>query len=117
MPLGIALVRRELQDLEEVIIGIPEVEGTNARGILDVRRKKLRPRRGILHFVLAESLIGLIHIARDDSNMLEPSVIATRIGGDRPARWRQELGQLEDLTAQSHSHDANADTEQSLEVL
>src|SRR5215813_2601685 len=71
----------------------------------------------MLHFVFAQPLVGAIHIADDDGNVLEPSVIATGIGRRRSASWCEELGQLDVLFAESHPRNPHPQTKHTREVL
>src|SRR5215471_13578902 len=71
----------------------------------------------MLHFVFTQPLVCAIHIVDDDGNVLEPSVIAARIDRRGPASWREELGQLDVLFAESHPRSPRAQAKDTREVL
>jgi hypothetical protein len=54
------------------------------------------------HAVLAEHGVGAVHVAHHDGHVLEPAVIAPGVAGNRPASWRDVLGELDLLVAQPH---------------
>ena len=87
MPVRIALARREPEDLEEVAVRVLEVEGADAAGVRVPVRQPLRRGRGVLDPVLAEPRIGPVHVAHDDRHVLEPAVVAARVGRHRAAPW------------------------------
>jgi hypothetical protein len=62
----------------------------------------------MLHFVVTQPLVGAIHIANDDGNVLEPSVIAASIDRRGPTSWREELGQFDVLFAEPHPRSPRA---------
>src|SRR5262252_3030709 len=56
----------------------------------------------MLHLVLAQPLVGAIHIRHDYRDVLKPSVVAAGIGWRRPAPRREELRQLDVLFSKAH---------------
>src|ERR1700747_2046417 len=54
MPFLLSLIRRELQNLKWMAVGIFEIESLYSRGILVPVWQALRPRRRVLDLVLAE---------------------------------------------------------------
>ena len=61
--------------------------------------------RRVLDAVLAQPRVGRVHVADDDRDVLEPAVVAARVGRHRPAARRQVLGQLELLVAEPQPDD------------
>ncbi len=98
-------------------IGIAEVKRLDASSRLVPFRQSLRSGGGVLHSVLAQPPVRPIHVAHDDRNVLEPPIIAAGINRDRPALWRQVVGQLDELVAQPHADDAHPQAENALELL
>src|SRR5215831_5691904 len=110
MPLRVALVWREPEDLQRVTVRIAEIECADSPGILVPSGKQLRPRRRILNLAFTKPVVGAVHVADDDGNMLEPSVVATRIGRCGAASWGQELRQFDVFVAQAHPRHARVKT-------
>src|SRR5438067_13677503 len=106
MPLWITLTVWEPQNLESMLIGIFEVEGFDACRILVPFRQGLRGGRRVLHFILPQPCIGLVHIRDYDGDMLEPSIIAAGIDWNGAALWREVFGKLYRLVTELHSDDA-----------
>src|SRR6266404_1815115 len=102
VPLRIALVRREPQNFEVVTIRVTEVEGKDASGTFVPVGNSLRTGRGKLDVVLAQTLVGLVHITNDDRDMLKPMIVAARVDGNRAALGSQILNQLNMFVAQLH---------------
>src|SRR5215471_15604628 len=71
----------------------------------------------MLHFVFTQPLVCAIHIADDDGDVLEPSVIAARIDRRGPPSWREKLGQFDVLFAESHPCSPRAQAKDTREVL
>src|SRR5262245_10467187 len=92
MPFRVALPSGKLQDLQRVTIGILEVKGSNAPGTGVPVRQALRPRRGVLDLVLAQPLVGSIHVADDKRDMLKPAVVTPRIQWDWSALGDEVFG-------------------------
>src|SRR4029079_17526568 len=70
VPFRVALVGRELKDLERMAVGVLEVEGTNTGGVGNGFRKELRLSRSEPHVVGTKDPIGAVHVADDDGDML-----------------------------------------------
>src|SRR5262249_21808874 len=79
VPARFPLVGRKLEDLEGVTIGIPEVEGPNARRVRNRGRQELRTGRRVAHVVGTEERIGAIHVAHDDRHVLKPVVVTAAV--------------------------------------
>jgi hypothetical protein len=71
----------------------------------------------VLDGVLAQPLVGAIHVAHDDRNVLEPVVLTARVRRCRPSSRRQVLRQLDRLIPEPHAHDTRAESEDALELL
>src|SRR5579885_1363937 len=65
VPFGIPFVFGELQDFERMLVRILEIERLDSSGIFVPIRQPLGTGRRILDFVLAQDLVGAIHIADD----------------------------------------------------
>jgi len=85
-PARVALVGRELQDLERVAVGIAEVERLDPARLGIPVRQPLRPGGDLLDLVATEPEVGLLQVAGDDRDVLEPDVVAPGVG--RAARPR-----------------------------
>src|SRR6185437_2932282 len=73
LPLLIALAFRKLQNLEPVLVRIAEVKRFDAPRILVPVRQTLWTSRSVLDFVLTQQCVRLVHVARDDRNVLKPA--------------------------------------------
>jgi hypothetical protein len=71
----------------------------------------------MLHLVLAKPSISSVHVVHDDSDMLEPEIVAPRVRWNGPSSRRQILGELDFLVSQPHADDAQARAEDSLKPL
>ena len=86
------------RDLEEVPIGIAEVEGADPAGVRVPVGQPLRAGRRVLDAVLAAArAYAFVHVADDDRDVLEDAIVGPHVGRHRPALRRQELGQLDRL--------------------
>src|SRR5215510_9351301 len=63
LPLLITLTLRKLQDLEPMLVRIAKVESFDAARVLVPIRQTLWTSGSMLHFVLAQQSISLIHVA------------------------------------------------------
>jgi hypothetical protein len=115
LPARLALAGGELQHLEEVAVGIAEVERLDAGGPDVPCRQTLRARGRMSHAVLPESRVGVFHVRGDDGDVLKPAVVAAGIHGIGPPTRRQVLRELDALAAQSQSGDACAGPEQAVQ--
>src|SRR5262249_48438955 len=97
---------RKPQDLQHVPIRVLEVEGTNPAGLWVPIRQPLWARRNVDDAGALQPRIRTVHVADDDRDMLEPAVLAARVGGNRPSAGREEFQELNALVAQPHLHDA-----------
>ena len=95
VPLGLALVGRKLEDLECVSVGVLEVEGAEAGGILVLIRQPLRTGGDVLNMVLSQHLIGAIDIADDDGNVLEPAIVAAASRPERVFPWASSIRSIQ----------------------
>src|ERR1051326_4277318 len=100
VPLPQALVRGKLQHLNRMCIWILEVERRDARCVLVPIWKALWPRRSVLYLVLAQPGIGLIHVADNDRDVLNPPIIPARINWDRAAFRSEILGEFDKFVAE-----------------
>src|SRR5262245_20880225 len=66
LPFGITLALGELKNFKEMPIRISEIKGLNAAGVFVPIRQSLRPRRGMLHLVLAQRAVSLVHVTYND---------------------------------------------------
>ena len=108
--------RREIEDLQGMAVGVAEIEGADTAGVRVPVGQPLRFRRGVLYLVLAQPLIGAVHVADDDGDVLEPAVVAARVRREgRP--WAQILGQLDEFVSQLQARDARAQAEDARQVL
>src|SRR5262245_23728777 len=82
-PFRISLVGRERENFEKVPIRIAEIECVDATRVLVPVRQPLRSRRSVLDLVFPQPFIGSIHIAGDNSDVLEPAVVRSGIWRSR----------------------------------
>src|SRR5207249_2871778 len=99
-----------------VTVWVFEVEGLDAAGVGVPVRQTLGTGGSVLDLVLAQPLIGTVHVTNDNRDMLKPAIIAARVHWDRSALGRQIFGQLDELSAEPHTHDAHPQSEDSLQV-
>src|SRR6266436_5602244 len=71
----------------------------------------------MLNFELAKSGVGLVHIADNDGNVLEPAVIALGVDRNRTTAWRKELHQFDMFVSQRQAYHPQAQTKNPIEVL
>src|SRR5215471_7287530 len=107
MPLGVPFVRRKRQNLKEMAVRVSKVKRLNPAGVLIPIGKTLRAGRRVPDLILAEPFVSTIHVACDDRDVLEPAIIRTAVDWRRPAARRQELGQLDELVAQTQAGDSH----------
>src|SRR2546425_11528068 len=93
VPLRLAFPLRKLQNLQRVTVWVFEVEGLDAAGVGVPVRQALGTGGSVLDLVLAQPLIGAVHVTNDNRNMLKPAIIAARVHWDRSALGRQIFGQ------------------------
>src|SRR5262245_31234935 len=117
LPLWIAFTRWELQDLQMVTIRIFEVKSLNAPSIGVPVWQPLRTGGGMLDLVLAQPLVGTIHVADDERDVLKPAIVTTRIHRDRPAPRGEEFGQLDEFLAEPHPYHPHPQAEHALKLL
>src|ERR671924_1133131 len=99
LPLWIAFARWKVDELQIVAVRILEVESLDASRCFVPIWNPLRAGGGMLYFMSAQLLVGLIHVAHDDSDVLEPLIVAARVHGNRPAFGREIFGQFDDFIA------------------
>src|SRR5436309_6830843 len=114
MPFVQALVRRKLENFHRVTVRILEIESPDAGRVLIPVREALRPRGRVLHFVLAQPSVCLIHVADDDRYVLEGTIVAVSVHRDGPALGGKIFSQLNVFVPQAHAHDAHPQAEDSL---
>ena len=68
-------------------------------------------------FVLAQPLIGLIHVGHDDGDVLKPAIVAAGVHRHRSSFGREILRELDRLASELHPNDSRADPEQPLQPL
>src|SRR4029453_2640272 len=95
MPFGRSLAIRKADDLEEVSVRVAEIERADSSGIRVPVRKPLRSRRCVLDLVHPKALVGFRNVAHHDRDVLEHSVVRTKVVRDGSALRRQILGQLD----------------------
>src|SRR5689334_21193820 len=117
MPPRRALVGGKLEDLEWVTVWIAEVEGLDAPRVRVPVRQTLWTRRDLPHIVPTEPEVALLDVVGDDRDMLEPGIVAPRVGRGRPTTRRAELGQLDVLGAEPHGDHTRSQTGEAGESL
>ena len=63
------------------------------------------------HSVAAKVGVGLVHVAHDDRDMLEPMVVAAAVDRDRPPFGRQEIDELDVLLPKAQPNNSGAHSE------
>src|SRR6266849_412378 len=111
------LVGRKLQYFDGMSVRILEIERRDAGSILVPVGKALRPGGGVRDLVLPQQTVGLVHVADDDGNMLEPAVVAARINRDRPPFRGEVFGEFDGFISQPHSYNPHPKPEDTREVL
>jgi hypothetical protein len=76
LPLRVALARRKVKYLEAVAVRIAKIKRGDAARVGIPLRQDLGPRRGELDVLTAQAVEGLVHVADDDGDMLEPCIVA-----------------------------------------
>src|SRR5215510_6039342 len=113
LPLRVTFVKRKIDELEIVAVRILEVKSLDAgRGLVPVGNP-LPASGGLPYVVRAELLVGLIHVAHDNRNVLEPLIVAARVSGYRSAFGRKVFGEFDGFVAQPHAHDSHSHSEDS----
>src|SRR5829696_4812671 len=116
MPFRITLVGWKGEHFQGMPVRIAEIESANSTGVPVPIGQPLRTWRSVLHFVLAQPLISLVHIADNQRYMLEPAIVAARVDGRGTPFWRQVLRQLDELVAQAQARAAQLQSEDALQV-
>ena len=117
VPLGVALVRRELQQLERVAVGIPKIERPDAGGVGDGLGQQLRPVEAYCTLFRRRRAYALsMSLTTMATCWNQRSLLRESAGAGRPAR-RQVLGELKLLVAQPQAHDPHADAEDAFQLL
>jgi len=70
-----------------------------------------------LHLVLAKPLVGAIHVAHDDGDVLEVPVVAAGVDGRRAPPRRHEFRELDVLFAEAHSRGPHPEAKDAGKVL
>src|SRR5882672_8406467 len=117
MPFRITFAFGKLQDFQGMSIWILEIESLDSGSVLVPCRQKLRTSRSMFDLVLPEPGIRLIHVAGNNSDMLEPAVVAARVNRDGAAFRCKILRQLDNLVTELHTYNSNAQAEHSLQSL
>src|SRR5215472_5885219 len=73
MPLRLPFVGREVDELQRVAVGIPEVEGFDAGGIYIPIGKALWAGRDFLHMRITQPLVRGLQVAYDNGDVLKPA--------------------------------------------
>jgi hypothetical protein len=115
MPFGIAFVRRKLENLQIMAVRISEIEGADAGRILVPFGKALGSGGGVLDLVLTETLVGPVHVANDNGDVLEPAVMTPRVHRYRSSLGSEIFRELDRLFSQPHTHDTHAQSEDPLQ--
>jgi hypothetical protein len=69
------------------------------------------------NFMTAQVLVGFVHVADDDRDMLKPVIVVAPIDRDRPAFGREILREFNQFITKLHPHDAHAQTKNALQFL
>src|SRR5271167_4164465 len=102
MPFRIPLALWKLEDFNRVLIWILKVEGLDSTGIFVPIGQALRPRGSVFDLVLPKDLIGAIHVAYDDGDMLEPKIVTSGINRNRTSTRREKLDKLDRFITKLH---------------
>ena len=100
----------ELENLQWMLVGILKVKRPDPAGILVPIGQPLRGGRSVFDFILPQPLVGLIHIADDDGDVLEPEVVAAGINRHGAALGSKVLDQLDALVSQFQPYHPHAQT-------
>ena len=73
--------------------------------------------RFMLDSVLPQPRIGLVHVADDDGDVLEPAVVGAHVRGNRAAARDEVLRELDEFIAQPHANNTHAQAEHALQML
>src|SRR5262249_22183987 len=104
-------------DFEHVILRITKVKGLDSRSFFVPLRQCLRCRRDVLDPSLAKTLIGQIHIADDDGDVLKPMISAARIRWNRQTRVPEMLSQGHSLVSELQFRRPNLSTLQPEQII
>src|SRR5438093_3100078 len=117
VPMSIALALGKPQQLKVMPVRIAKLQGPDSCRRVRLR-DRLRPWRDQAYMVFSQMLPRRIHVADDDSEVLEPEIVAVGRHGDRPdIRRCQELEQLESRVAELHPDHARPQPEDAPEPL
>src|SRR5436190_20187974 len=75
LPFGIALARREENNFQRMILRITKVKSLDTCSGRIPCRQSLRAGRNVLHLVLAQLFVRLVHISHNDGDVLKPVVV------------------------------------------
>src|SRR5688500_7663511 len=103
LPFLITFVRWKLQDFKPVLIGITKVKSFDTTSVLVPVGQTLWTSESMFDFVFTQQRVSLVHVARNDCNMLKPTIIAARINRNRTTLRGQVLSQFDQFVAQLHS--------------
>src|SRR6266850_2254579 len=117
LPARIAFTGRKIDDLEIVAVSVFEIEGADFGGGFVARGDCLGSGGSMADFVSAQLLVGLVHVADDDGDVLKRKIVTAPIGGNGSALRSEILRQLDYLIAELHARDAHAQTEDALQLL
>jgi hypothetical protein len=67
--------------------------------------------------VSAQLLVGLVHVADDDRDVLKRVIVTAPVRRDRPSFRREILDQLDRLIAELHARDTHTQAEETLQLL
>lgn len=117
VPAWVSLARGERDQLEEVPVGIAEVESFDAARVRVPVGKALRARGGVPHPVLPQARVGPLHVAHDDGDVLERAVVAAHVGRDLASGRGEVLGELQLLVSEAQPGDPRPHPEHALQAL
>src|SRR4029434_570522 len=107
LPLRVPFTRWKVDELQVVAVRILEVESLDAGRRLIPVGNPLRPGGSVRYFMHAQLLVGLVHVADDNGDVLEPLIVAARVRGDWSASGHKISGEFDELIAQTHAHDSH----------
>src|SRR5215469_12402614 len=116
MPFAVPFSFWKRQDFDGMFVWVLEVKRLNSPGIFVPVGQALRSRRSELDSVLEQNLIGAVHIADNNGDVLKPEIIAARIRGNRPASRSEKLRQLNRLITEFHFNQSHSRPKHAEEV-